>query len=392
MELSTFQYKPQKGWTVGRFPDWDSDNTLVLIFASPACCNNPEPIQELASFYQKAKIAGCSSAGEIFQDSLEDESLSVAVVRFENTEIRQAQADVSRAKQSFQAGEQIAEQLNDPQLLALFVLSDGLHVNGSELVKGLNSRVSEGVAITGGLAGDGSDFKQSWTIFDGRVESNKVVCIGFYGTHFHLGYGFKGGWDLFGPLRRVSRSKGNILYSLDDKPALDLYKEYLGEKAADLPSSGLLYPLAIQDSQANEPRQLVRTILGIDEEAHALIFAGDIPEGWYAQLMRANFDRLIDSANEAGTLCLDRMVSRDHQGMGGPRYCDSSAGRCVCNNGSYSACYCDRHAVMDLQLLKGCCQWQGGVLSAEGNVVRCNNGSVSEICSLAIPKQEYASW
>lgn len=74
--------------------------------------------------------------------------------------------------------------------------------------------------------------------------------------------------------------------------------------------------------------------------------------------------------------------------MGGIHYCDSSAGRYVCGNGDFSACYCTIHAVMDLQKIKGCCLWQGGVMkiTVEGGVM-CNNGSVSEICGLLAAEQ-----
>lgn len=40
----------------------------------------------------------------------------------------------------------------------------------------------------------------------------------------------------------------------------------------------------------------MRTILGIDREQQSLTFAGDVPEGSYSRLMKANFDRLIDGA------------------------------------------------------------------------------------------------
>lgn len=69
--------------------------------------------------------------------------------------------------------------------------------------------------------------------------------------------------------------------------------------------------------------------------------------------------------------------------MGGIRYCDSSAGRYVCNNGDYSACYCTIHAIMDLQKISGCCLWQGGVLKiSPTGVVLCRNGGASEMCSI----------
>lgn len=80
-------------------------------------------------------------------------------------------------------------------------------------------------------------------------------------------------------------------------------------------------------------------------------------------------------------------------GMGGISYCDSSAGRYVCNNGYYSVCYCTRHAVMDLQKLAGCCLWQGGVMATSPTgLILCNNGGISEICSLQNPTQPVSSW
>ena len=78
-------------------------------------------------------------------------------------------------------------------------------------------------------------------------------------------------------------------------------------------------------------------------------------------------------------------------GMGGTQYCDSSAGRLVCHNGEYSSCYCTRHAVMDLQKIKGCCLWQGGVFKVdERGLVVCNDGGVSEMCTLATPEARVA--
>jgi hypothetical protein len=133
---------------------------------------------------------------------------------------------------------------------------------------------------------------------EGRPQSGFVTAIGFYGSHIHVGHGSQGGWDIFGPERLVTRSKANILYELDGKPALALYKEYLGAKSAELPASGLLFPLQIR-AKSQDENKLVRTILAIDEEAQSLTFAGDIPEGWRAQLMKANFDRLIDGASIA---------------------------------------------------------------------------------------------
>lgn len=128
-----------------------------------------------------------------------------------------------------------------------------------------------------------------------------MTAVGLYGTAVRLTHGSKGGWDLFGPERLITRSRENVLFELNHKPALQLYKDYLGELAKGLPGTALHFPLAIRQKQT-ETKRLVRTILAIDETAQSLTFAGDMPEGSYAQFMRANFDRLIQGASDAATL------------------------------------------------------------------------------------------
>lgn len=301
MKIQSFQYIQNQGWNIHKFPDLDSENTLILVFASPTFRTNTKPILELAQAYKKSKIIGCSTAGEIFGPNIFDNSISVAVVQFESTKLQLAKAEVKSSEESSEAGAQLAKSLHQNQnLKGIFVLSDGLNVNGSELIKGLNKNSAKEVTITGGLAGDGADFKNTWVIYDGKIVDHCIGAIGFYGDQIHVGHGSRGGWDIFGPERMITRSKGNVLYELDNQPALKLYKTYLGDRASELPASGLLYPLAIRNPSDPGSQHIVRTILGIDEKSQSLTFAGDLPQGYYAQLMRANFDRLIESANEAG--------------------------------------------------------------------------------------------
>lgn len=307
MKLQTFTYNSTNKWSVKSFPDLDSDNTLILVFSAPEFIDNPAPIKELSKHYPRSKIVGCSSAGEICGTHILDHSLSVAVAKFEKTKIEIVKTEIKNGEESFVAGNTISEALNKKDLKGIFILSDGLNVNGSELVKGLNQIHHENVVVTGGLAGDGSRFKKTWAIFNGEIVMNNVLGVGFYGDHIQIGHGSRGGWDMFGPERRITRSKNNVLYELDGKPALALYKEYLGERASGLPATGLLYPLAIR-KEANDSHQLVRTILAVDEKNQSLIFAGDMPMGHLAQLMRANFDRLITAADEAGELATKNLI------------------------------------------------------------------------------------
>ena len=306
--INTFTYKTDQGWSVDTFPDMDSEQTLVLVFAAPAYFDDPAPIRQLCSSYPTSKILGCSTAGEIAGTRVNDASLSVAIMKFEHTNLVLTSTVVSNASDSYAAGEAIAQQLPTDGLRGVFVLADGLEVNGSQLVSGLG-RVPHHVPVTGGMAADGARFQRTWVLHDGKPKTGMVTALGFYGEKFHMTHGARGGWEAFGPERKITRSENNILYELDGKPALALYKEYLGELAVDLPSSGLKFPLTIRDGYA-DTKCLVRTILGIDEKNQALIFAGDVPEGFLARLMRASFDRLVGGAVEASALLATNRVVR----------------------------------------------------------------------------------
>ncbi len=303
MQIETLQYQTKSGWSAD-FPKLDSENTLVLNFFSPEFITNAVPFTELRKAYPKAIIAGCSTSGEILQSEVFDKSISTAILRLDKSTMQLVTLDITDPNVSYVTGEKIGKALNKPDLKAIFVLSDGLNVNGSALIQGIRSQFDKEIVITGGLAGDGKDFKITAVLKNNLPVSQCVSAIGFYGNDISINYGSHGGWDIFGPERVITRSKGNVLYEIDGQPALALYKKYLGEKAKDLPASGLLFPLAISEKTLSKD-QVVRTILGINEADQSMTFAGDIPEGWYGQLMRANYDRLIEGAMKAGKLAKD---------------------------------------------------------------------------------------
>ncbi len=188
------------------------------------------------------------------------------------------------------------------------VFSDGLRVNGTALVKGLNDNLPSSVSVTGGLVGDGADFKKTVVGLDRTATEGNVVLVGFSGKSLKIGYGSFGGWDAFGIQRVITKSSGNVLYELDRKPALELYKTYLGDKATGLPGTGLLFPLRLH-IEHDTNTEVVRTILGINESDQSMTFAGDMPQGATVTLMKANFERLIDGASKAGTMSVEPIGS-----------------------------------------------------------------------------------
>lgn len=267
------------------------DANLVLVFGAGELLERHAAA--LRRDYPEAQLIGCSTAGEIAGERVHDGSLVSTAVRFDKTRLRAAQAPLPKDQDSHALGRSLAESLLGPGLQHVFVLCDGIQINGTKLVAGMTAVLPKNVAITGGLAGDGARFVRTQLLTTAGVLEGAGAAIGFYGRDLRVGYGSLGGWDSYGPKRRVTKSAGNILVELDGKNALAIYKEYLGDYAKDLPASGLLFPLSMQ---AEDERVVVRTILGIDEAAQTMRFAGDLPEGTQVRFMRANFDRLVDGA------------------------------------------------------------------------------------------------
>ncbi|MES1240699.1 MAG: FIST N-terminal domain-containing protein [Acidobacteriota bacterium] len=293
MQIEQSRWTPAWGWEPCAPRPLDGAQ-LVLIFGSPGALKEAEPRRQVAAAYPNAWNFGCSTAGDIFGTQVSDDSLVATAVRFERTRIRGASTAIAGPEDSLAAGERLAGGLAGDDLVHVLVLSDGLHVNGSKLVEGLSRALPPQVTVTGGLSGDGPRFKETFVMGGGEPRSNSIAALGLYGDALRVGYASLGGWDPFGPERRITRSSGNVLYELDGRSALELYKTYLGPHASDLPASGLLFPLSLRAGEGETP--VVRTILSVDEEGSSMTFAGDVPEGCYARFMKANFDRLIDGA------------------------------------------------------------------------------------------------
>src|SRR3989344_336107 len=222
-----------------------------------------EHFDSLRQSYPNSKILMCSTAGEILDTRVYDNSISVTAVYFEKTKLEFSQVMIGSLEENEAKGKEVANMLPKEGLSHVMVFSDGLIVNGTELLKGITAGLPENVSVTGGLVGDGADFKITLVGVDEVPKEKNIVLVGFYGESLKVGYGSLGGWDTFGPDRVITRSKGNVLYELDGKPALALYKEYLGELAAELPGSGLLFPMKLQLEGNLGDVEVIRTLLAV---------------------------------------------------------------------------------------------------------------------------------
>lgn len=304
MKAQNLSWSAASGWT--SVQEDVAQAQLVILFDSRSSLETSAVYNDLRAFFPSAHIIGCSTGGQISNGDVTDEVPVALAMQFEKAELRMASESISDNSRSASVGRKLGESLAGEYLRAVFVISDGLNVNGSKLISGLREAVGDKVVVTGGLAGDGTTFARTVVIADADPAANKVAAIGFYGHSLVVGHGSAGGWDKFGPKRVITRSSDNLLIELDGKPALELYKSYLGEEAERLPGSALLYPLMVMDP-ATPGHGIVRTVLGVDGDKSTMTFAGDVPEGWHAQLMRGYFENLaVGAADAAKSASVDR--------------------------------------------------------------------------------------
>jgi hypothetical protein len=280
-----------------------TDSDLVLGFGSRALVSDGEVFAQLQNKFPGSQLVLCSSAGEIYANEVLDNTISITAIKFSSTKIKTYEVDITDFDTSFEAGSSLIKNFVQENLKLILILSDGGRVNGSELVNGMNAAKKEEVLIMGGLAGDAAKFEKTVVGLNKIPEQGKIIAIGFYGQKLEVSHGSLGGWESFGLERIVTKSSSNVLFEIDGKSVLDLYKNYLGKYAEELPGSALLFPLSIKIEGVDE--LIVRTILSIDETNQTMTFAGDVPEGSKVRFMKANFDRLIDAASGAASTCLE---------------------------------------------------------------------------------------
>jgi hypothetical protein len=270
---------------------------LVLVFGNRFMLQEKNIVKEVRELFKDGHIVFGSTSGDITSESVDDECITITAIEFEKSSFSIKTANVLNTSvqiDSYKTGKELIEQLPQQGLKYAFVVSDGSFTNGSQLTMGMNAATKDNLVITGALCGDAVRFETTLTSYNESPKEGKIVAIGFYGETLEVSFASNGGWTPFGPERIVTKSKGNILFELDDKPALDLYKNYLGEKSKELPSAALLYPLQVKSRE--EEKSIVRTILNINEENNSMILAGDILKGSKVQLMMTNVDNIVNAA------------------------------------------------------------------------------------------------
>ncbi len=308
MRFQQLEKKKNQDWTKKVSTETPLKKPLVLVFGNRYALEAENIYEEVKQLFPDGEIVFGSTAGEIIGDKVLEDSITLTAIEFEKSRYSIFRENsIDNSKDAVALGEKLIQKVPKEGLKHVFIVSEGSFVNGSALIQGLETMI-DNAAITGGLCGDDSRFEKTISGYNENPKEGEVILIAFYGDSLEISFAQYGGWTPFGPERIITKSDNNILYELDNQPALDLYKKYLGDKASELPQSALLYPLSVKSKDKKE--SIVRTILTIDEETNAMILAGDVPEGSTVQLMMANIDHIVDGALQAAELGMKNRANK----------------------------------------------------------------------------------
>jgi len=300
ISASGFFWAKNKGFQFSDESGLPATPDIVLYFLDKKIAGGTDIYDVVKQKFPDSIHLGCSTSGPVLADDLYLDAFTGMAISFEKTKLKTAARPCPSQDQSYETGKALVNDLLSEGLCHIFVLTDGMTVHGDDFIRGANEALPSGATISGGMASDGFEFKETLVGLNGALKSGQACAIGFYGDALKVGFGAEGGWDTFGLERVITKSQGNILYELDGLPALELYKEYLGPEADKLPGSGLLFPLAIRKD--NDSEIIVRTIDIVDETNKAMRFSGNIPQGYTAQFMKGDFDHLVDGAHAAANM------------------------------------------------------------------------------------------
>jgi len=272
---------------------------IVFLFGDTDVLKDEKRYFEIVELFPKAKIVGCSSSGNILDSQVSKYSIVATAISFDSAWVELSSINFDDSDNVEILSENLINNLPKENLKHIFLMSDGLLINGSQLTRGIN-KINKFIPVTGGMAGDGARFKETYVLANNIPKQRTIIAVGFYGDSLTVQSGCFAGWSEFGAVRTITKSIGNVLYEIDGEPALDLYKRYLGDQASGLPNSGLRYPLNIKEDENSA--EVIRTLLGVNEEDKSITFAGDVPIGFKARLMKPDIEALIDGAGRAASI------------------------------------------------------------------------------------------
>ncbi|MGB3299233.1 MAG: FIST N-terminal domain-containing protein [Phormidesmis sp.] len=258
-------------------------------------------LREIIKAFPEIALIGGTTDGEI-SSVLGFEQDSLTLIAFCSDSITISAGigqEVSKGEQAAaQAAVQQAIAAHPEEIQLCISLPESLTTSGVTIIESLKEALGKQVPIFGGLTADQWRSQQTYQFFQAEVHSDAVPVLLFSGPIL-FSHGVASGWQPIGTAGRVTKAKRNVVYEIDDQPALSFYQRYLGA----LPPSSE-YPLALSDS--NSDLQYMRAPSGIyDRSTGSITFFGDVPTQSMVQITEATHDSILLASQQSTQQALE---------------------------------------------------------------------------------------
>lgn len=277
---------------------YDSPSLLIQFFDGMLNLENTSELLEyLANRLPNAHIIGTSTDGEIIDTGVQNNSVILSFTLFQSTSLSSVAIAIEDG--GYEAGKELACKANEFGAQAVIVFANPFVTNGDFLMQGF-SEYAQDVVLAGGMAGDNGRFQSAYVISEYQIYDKKAVAVMMRGDQLRVTNGYSFHWLPIGPTFTVTHSLENRVYALNDKPIIDVYREYLGDSVADtLPSVGVAFPIIFE----KEGTLIGRAPLNAFEDG-ALGFGGSIPQGTKVQFGIGNANLILEGSRETFNSCL----------------------------------------------------------------------------------------
>jgi hypothetical protein len=228
------------------------------------------------------QIFGSTTSGEFISPKISEGGIAIMLLDMKPEDFKIIFFETGN-NSAFEAAKQLGAEGKKIFTNSAFIIASGwLHTDGEQIVKGIEEGYASEVTLFGGMAGDDLALREPFVFTCGKQSTTGIVALIINKDKIDVNGIATCGWKPIGITKTITKSSGNIVHSIDDKPALDLVIKYLGlnldDKASDnmVVNLGAYYPLQLQ--RENAPPVMRTTMLG-NKEDRSLICAGTVPQG-----------------------------------------------------------------------------------------------------------------
>ena len=275
-------------------------NILIQIFCGQGKETLKSVAKELTLLLPNAICLGTTTDGEIQDHSISTKETVISISVFEKTSIKSTKVT---SENSFDNGVNLCKNLIEEDTKLIIVFSDGTTTNGEEFLKGIES-VNKDVIIAGGMAGDNSDFIQTFISEGSTLLEKGAVGVSLNSKELNIHNSYSFNWSPIGVEHEIDRVEANRVYSIDSITPVDFYAKYLGQDVARaLPATGIEFPLIIEKNGI----KIARAVIAKHDDG-SLSFAGNLNEGDRVRLGFGNAEMIINQPTSALEKFCDKSI------------------------------------------------------------------------------------